>query len=105
MAKKSRKYQKKILLFFLVLVVPCVVLVILSFRMINQEQELTEKRASDERRRITAEMSQYLFNRLETIKSQKTSAQFIQDGPKNPEVVLLWFGREQPAETSMGNKP
>jgi len=89
LAKESRKYQKQILLFLLVFVLPCVVLVILSLRMINQEQELTEKRASDERRRITAEMSQYLFNRLETIKNQEKSAEFILEGHKNPEVVLL----------------
>ncbi|MCJ7582390.1 MAG: hypothetical protein MUP98_17890, partial [Candidatus Aminicenantes bacterium] len=89
MTQKSRKYQKQILLFLLVFVLPCVVLVILSLRMINQEQELTEKRASDERRRITSELSQYLFNRLETIKNQEKSADFILEGHKNSEVVLL----------------
>ena len=36
MVKESRKYRKQILLFFLVFVLPCVVLVILSLRMINQ---------------------------------------------------------------------
>lgn len=86
---ESRKYQKQILLFFLVFVLPCVVLVILSLRMINQEQELAEKRALDERGRIAAEMGQYLFNRLETIKNQETSAGFTMDGPKNPEVMLI----------------
>ena len=89
MTKESRKYQKQILLFLLVFVLPCVVLVILSLRMINQGQELAEKRASDERRRITSELSQYLFNRLETIKNQEKSAKSFLDGPKNPEVVLL----------------
>lgn len=89
MAKKSRNYRKQILLFLLVFVLPCVVLVILSFRMISQERELAEKRASDERRRITVEISQYLFNRLETIKNQEISAESRSDGPKNPEVVLM----------------
>lgn len=57
--------------------------------MISQERELVEKRASDERRRITSELSQYLFNRLETIKNQEKSAESISEGHKNPEVVFL----------------
>jgi len=69
-AKKSQSYRKQILLFLLVFVLPCVVLALLSFRVIRQERELAGKRALDERRRITTEVSQYLFNRLETIKNQ-----------------------------------
>jgi len=57
--------------------------------MIGQERELAEKRALDERRRITSEMSQYLYTRLETIKNQEKSAESILEGYINPEVVLL----------------
>ena len=89
MFKESRHYRKQILLFLLVFVLPCIVLVVLSLRMISQERELAEKRASDERRRITSEMIQYLFNRLETIKNQEKSAESFSEGYKNPEVVLL----------------
>ena len=84
MAKRSWNYRKQILLFLLVFVLPCVVLVILSLRMIGQERELAEKRASDERGRMTDEMSRQLFNRLESIKDQEKSAESLSDGPKNP---------------------
>ncbi len=89
MFKESRHYGKQILLFLLVFVLPSIILVVLSLRMIGQERELAEKRASDERRRITSEMSQYLFNRLETIKNQEKSAESFSKGYKNPEVVFL----------------
>lgn len=89
MFKESRHYRKQIFLFLLVFVLPSIILVVLSLRMIGQDRELAEKRASDERRRITSEVSQYLFNRLETIKNQEKNTEFISDGPKNPEVVLL----------------
>jgi signal transduction histidine kinase len=70
-------------------VLPCVVLVILSLRIIDQERELAEKRALDERGRITSEISEYLFNRLETIKNQELNAESLLEGYINPEVVLL----------------
>ncbi|MFC2167261.1 tol-pal system YbgF family protein, partial [Acidobacteriota bacterium] len=89
MAKESRNYRKQILLFLLVFVLPCVVLVFLSLRIIDQEQELAEKRASDEHRRITAEMSQYLFTKLETIKNQELGADSLLNSHINPEVVLF----------------
>jgi len=87
--RESLHYRKQILLFFLVFVLPCVVLVFLTLRMIGQDRELAEKRALDERRRITSEMSQYLYTRLETIKNQEKSAESFLEGYKNPEVVLL----------------
>ena len=76
-------------MFLLVFVLPSIILVVLSLRMIGQERELAEKRVSDERRKITSELSQYLFNRLETIKNQEKSAESFSEGHKNPEVVLL----------------
>ncbi len=89
MFKESLHYRKQILLFLLVFVLPSIVLVVLSLRMIGQERELAEKRASDERRRITSEMSEYLFTRLETIKNQEKSAESFSTEYKNPEVVLF----------------
>ncbi len=89
MFKESRHYRKQILLFLLVFVLPSIILVVLSLRMIAQDRELAEKRASDERRRITSEVSQYLYTRLEAIKNQEKSAESFLEGYKNPEVVLL----------------
>jgi len=89
LAKVSRKYQKQILLFSLIFVLPCVVLVGLSLRMIGQERELAQKRVLDERRRIAAEISQHLFNRLEAIKSREVRTPFGLEMAKNPDVVLL----------------
>ena len=47
----QRGHRRQILLFLVAVIVPSVVLVALSLRMIGQERELTEKRLLDEHHR------------------------------------------------------
>ncbi|MHC1766933.1 MAG: sensor histidine kinase [Verrucomicrobiia bacterium] len=66
--------QRQILFFVAAVLLPSVVLVGLSVRMIRQELELAEKRAADDRRRIASNISQQLLARLERVKSEEASA-------------------------------
>ena len=58
------------LLFVLAIGLPCLVLVALSLRMIAQERELTEKRMTDERRRIVGDVRQQLRSQLDRVRLQ-----------------------------------
>ena len=95
MAMRSLGHHKQILLFLLAVILPSLVLVVFTLRMMSQEQELTQKRMEDERRRAAREIGQHLLVRLEKIKLQETSAasDWSQSLPKrdyvNPEVVLV----------------
>ena len=95
MAMKSLGHRKQILLFLLAVILPSLVLVVFTLRMMSQEQELAQKRMEDERRRTAREIGQHLLVRLEKIKLQETSAasDWSQSLPKrdyvNPEVVLV----------------
>jgi len=67
-------HRRQVLLFLVAILVPSLVLVGLSLRMISQERELTEKRRADERRRLVNQLSQDLLSRLELIKWEVVSA-------------------------------
>lgn len=92
---KGRGHRKQILLFLLAVILPSLVLIFLTVRMIGQEKELTQKRITDERRRVAHEIGQHFLIRLESIKLQETSAesawQLMPAGMNyvNPEVVLI----------------
>lgn len=91
----SRGHRKQILLFLVAVVLPSLVLVIFTLRMISQERELAQKRASEERRRLAREIDQHLLVRLEKMKLQEASAianqnQFpVKCDYVNCEVVLI----------------
>lgn len=95
MAVSSRGHRKQILLFLLAVILPSLVLVVFTLRMISQEKELAQKRAVDERRRMGSEIGQHLLVRLEKVKLQESSAaaNWTQLSAKsdyvNPEVVLI----------------
>lgn len=67
-------HQRQILFFVAAVLLPCAVLVALSVRMIQQERELAEKRAADDRRRIVSSMREQLLARLERLKSEEVTA-------------------------------
>jgi len=90
-----RGHSKQILLFLIAVVLPSLVLVALTLRMIGQERELAEKRRAEETRRLASEIGHQLLVRLEKIKLQEVSA-LESRGIKlrewkyvNPEVVLV----------------
>ncbi len=74
MAIRSHSHRKQIFLFFVAVILPSMVLVAFTLRMVSQDRELAQKRALDERSRMAAEIGQHLLVRLEKIKLQETSA-------------------------------
>ncbi|MGD9347534.1 MAG: HAMP domain-containing sensor histidine kinase [Candidatus Aminicenantes bacterium] len=91
----GRSHRKQILLFLVTVLLPSLVLIGLTVRMIGQEKELTQKRMAEERRRVAREIGQHFLVRLESIKLQEASvvseAQFLpaEMNYVNPEVVLI----------------
>lgn len=71
---RTRSHHKQVLLFLIAVVLPSAVLVVLTWHMIGQQQELSEKRLADERRRVATEIGQKLLVRLEEIKLREVSA-------------------------------
>jgi len=66
--------NKLVLLFLIAVVFPSSGLIVLTYRMIGQQQELGEKRLTDERRRLAIEIGQKLLVHLEEIKLREVSA-------------------------------
>ena len=95
------RHRRQILLFLLAVIVPSMVLVAISLRMIGQERELAEKRLSDEQRRRVSDINQQLLTRLERIKLKQVSAlaqskQAIAAISENAEVALVgWQEKNQ----------
>ena len=72
-------------LFLLAIVVPCLLLVGLSVRMLVQERELADKRVGDERRRLAGQVRQYLLTRLDRVKLEAMSKRDTTSGaPHQP---------------------
>ncbi len=91
----QRGHRRQVLLFLVAVIVPSVVLVALSLRMIGQERELTEKRLLDERHRRASEIRQELLTRLERIKLKQVRALATKPsmtataGYEDPELVFV----------------
>jgi len=92
---KGRSHRKQILLFLVTVLLPSLVLIGLTVRMIGQEKELAQKRLIEERRRVALEIGQHFLVRLENIKLQEASALSEQQlmpaemNYVNPEVVFI----------------
>ena len=92
---KGRSHRKQILLFLVTVLLPSLVLIGLTVRMIGQEKELVQKRLIEERRRVAREIGQHFLMRLESIKLQEASAATewqlmpAEMNYVNPEVVLI----------------
>ncbi|MGB2845195.1 MAG: ATP-binding protein [Candidatus Aminicenantaceae bacterium] len=101
MPVNPRSHRKQILLFLLAVLLPSLVLIVITIRLISQEQELAQKRILDEHRRLAREIGQHLLVRLEKIKLQETNAAvnwiLHEARPEyiNPEVVLVCLIEEQ----------
>lgn len=91
----KRSHRRRIVLFLVAIVVPSLVLVVLSLRMISQERELDEKRLLDEQHRSANEIRHELLTHLERIKSKQIRALATQTSGTNtanygdPELVLV----------------
>jgi signal transduction histidine kinase len=87
-----RGHGRLVLLFLVAVILPSLVLVLFTLRMIGQERELAEKRLLDDRTRLIAELGRFLLLRLENIRLQETDdASFSSQSRmyRNPEVVLV----------------
>jgi signal transduction histidine kinase len=73
-AMRTHGRNKLVLLFLIAVVLPSSVLIVLTWHMIGQEQELNQKRLADERRRMAREIGQKLLVYLEEIKLHEVSA-------------------------------
>jgi signal transduction histidine kinase len=95
MPRHSRSHRKQILLFLIAVILPSLILVVFTLRMISQERELSQKRIADERGRLSSEIGQHLLVRLEKIKLQEigSAADWSRYPARrdyvNPEVVLI----------------
>ncbi len=91
----NRSHRRRIVLFLVAIVVPSLVLVVLSLRMISQERELSEKRLLDEQHRRVNEIRQELLTFLERIRLKQVRALATQTNGistadyGDPEVVLV----------------
>jgi len=118
MGVKIQGHRKQVFLFLVAVLLPSVVLVALTLRIVTQERELAQKRIADEQRRITRETGQALLARLEKIRLQEAAASATD--PRhisgrhylNAEVVLLaevldnrlilpWDAARRPAPSSV----
>ena len=91
----SPGYRRQVLLFLGAIILPCVVLVAMSVRMMAQQRELAEKCLADARSQVVRNIHQELFTRLERIALQEASSLATKEAPsslrdyENPEVVLV----------------
>jgi signal transduction histidine kinase len=92
---KVEGHRKQVALFLVAILLPVIVLVALTLRMVKQERELALKRVADERRRIVAEIGRDLISRLDGLAREEASAlegQPLRLGRReymNPEVALI----------------
>jgi len=84
------QHHRRLTLFLLLaLLVPGLVLVALSVRMMRQERELAEKRRHEEQERLVLQVRQELLNRLERIKLEALSALAAGRDYQHPAGVLV----------------
>src|SRR5215471_16436441 len=87
--------RRQLLLFLAAILVPYVVLVALSFRLVGQDRELREKRRSDQRRYTISRAREDLLARLNAIRRDEIRSE-LKTGERyrHPEVVLVAWVKE-----------
>ena len=92
---RSHSFRKQILLFLLAVILPSLVLISFTLRMIQQDRELSLKRAAEECHRLAHEIGQQLLVTLENIKIQEVNAAAHESSPpaslsyRNAAVILV----------------
>jgi predicted Holliday junction resolvase-like endonuclease len=91
----SISHRKQIVLFLLAVIVPSLVLVLFTLRMVRQEKELAKRQVVEERRQKAVEIGGHILLRLEKIKIDESSEGETEHGRisgfgyRNPEVVFV----------------
>ncbi len=88
---KVSGHRKQILFFLITIILPSLVLVIFTLRMLRQEKELAQKRDLEERRRIARGIGRNMLLRLEEIRLLAMGRVPCRADIKNicPEIVLI----------------
>ncbi len=92
---KVEGHRKQVVLFLIAVLLPVILLVALTLRIVNQERELALKRVADERRSTAAEIGRDLTSRLDGLARVEASTlagqplRFARHDYVNPEVVLI----------------
>jgi tetratricopeptide (TPR) repeat protein len=92
---KIERHRKQVMLFLVAVLLPVIVLVVLTLRIVSQERELALKRVADDHRRVAAEIGQKLASRLDGIVRQEASAligqpqKLARHDYVNPEVIFI----------------
>ncbi len=85
--------RRRLLLFLVAIMLPCLGLAALGVRLLRQERELADKRLAEEQRRLATQVRQELIARLERIKLQEVGALASSERPEggytDPSVVLV----------------
>ena len=95
-----RRHLRQVFLFLAAVLLPCLLLIALSVRMLQQERELAETRIEEEQRNRVGEVRQQLLVFLEQIKLQEVGAlvtrpERVQErNDEHPAVVLVAWVRD-----------
>src|SRR5579859_609991 len=88
-------HRRQVLLFFVAVLLPCLLLVGLTLRMASQQKELAQKREAEDRQHALREIRERLLSKLEVIESRALDQQAAQQPatwsvmPGDPSVVLI----------------
>src|SRR5687768_8667670 len=95
---KGRSRRRQLLLFLIPLILPSLAVVAFGLKMLDQERELSGKRAADTRRQIVADVARDTLARIERIRTQEISANpDAKAGPAkpfDPAVALIAWERD-----------
>jgi signal transduction histidine kinase len=95
---KGRTRRRQLFLFLIPLILPSLAVVAFGLKMLDQERELSEKRAADRRGQIVADVARDTLALVERIRTQEISANPDSEGtpakPSDPAVALLAWERD-----------
>ncbi|MBU8870182.1 MAG: HAMP domain-containing histidine kinase [Gemmatimonadales bacterium] len=74
MALITTGFRKQVVLYLLAVILPCAALVAVTYRMIQQEQELARNEAAEECNRLAREIGGHLLARLQNMELQEVDA-------------------------------
>ena len=88
----SRRRKRRILLLLSAIVVPTAVIIVLVFRVVHQENELSERRSAEARREALDQLRRELSARLQAIRLEEVNRLIGESGmrlPPNSPIVFV----------------
>lgn len=96
---RPRLLRRQVSLFLIAILVPCLVLVALGLRMMEQERQLEDKRSADERQLLVVGVRQDLLAFLERIRLQhvtRVAAGGREDSRQQKQEAVAFVGARSP---------